>query len=134
MEDEGTTIADLRRRVAAFVAERDWEQFHSPENLSQAIAIEAGELMEHFLWLTREEAALTLREGAKRAAVVDELADVLIYALSMANALEVDVSAAILKKLERNEHRFPVESWRGRARTDEGMTTSSMHGRGDEDI
>ena len=116
--DEYSTVAELRDRVAAFVADRNWKQFHSPENLSQAIAIEAAELMEHFLWLGEEQAARLLEEEAKRAAVADELADVLIYALSLANALDVDVSAAILAKLKRNERRFPAESWRGRARTD----------------
>ncbi len=119
--DEDTTVADLRRRVAAFVAARDWEQFHSPGNLGQAIAVEAAELMEHFLWLTQEQAASALEDEVNRAAVVDELADVLIYALSLANTLEIEVSAAVLGKLERNERRFPVETWRGRARRTERL-------------
>ncbi len=118
--DEETTLADLRGHVAAFVAARDWEQFHSPENLGQAIAVEAAELMEHFLWLSKEQAASALEDEVKRAAVADELADVLIYALSLANALRVDVSAAVLGKLERNERRFPIELWRGCARRTEG--------------
>jgi len=113
--DEHTTLADLRRRVAEFVAAREWEQFHTPKNLSAAIGIEAGELMEHFQWLTGEQAATAMRDGEKRAAVADEMADVLIYALSLANALDVDVSEAVLKKLERNESRFPADEWRGRA-------------------
>ncbi len=113
--DTDTTLADLRQRVAEFVAARDWEQFHTPRNLSSAIAIEVAELMEHFQWLTDEQAALAMQDEAKRAAVADELADVLIYTLSLANALDVDVSAAVLGKLERNERRFPVEEWKGRA-------------------
>jgi NTP pyrophosphatase (non-canonical NTP hydrolase) len=117
MDDE-TTLADLRRRVAAFVAARDWEQFHTPKNLSIAVAIEAAELMEAFQWLSDEEAA-ALEGEEKRAAVVDELADVLIYALSLANALGVNVSTAVVEKLARNEHRFPVEDWRGRARLED---------------
>lgn len=119
MTDQETTLGHLRDRVAAFVAERDWEQFHSPENLAQAIAIEAGELMEHFLWLTPEESAWAVRKEEKRSAVADELADVLIYALSLANALEVDVSRVVLSKLERNEDRFPTELWRGQARPED---------------
>jgi len=118
MTDEAVTVAELRERVAAFISERDWEQFHSPENLAQAIAIEAGELMEPFLWLTDEEAAALLEDEAGRAPVVDELADVLIYALSLANALNVDLSEVVVEKLERNERRFPAEAWRGRARAD----------------
>lgn len=100
------------------MAERDWEKFHSAENLSQAIAIEAAELMEHFLWLRREQVA-AMMEGGKRAAVADELADVLIYALSLANVLEIDLSRAVLRKLEQNEQRFPADIWRGRARQDD---------------
>jgi dCTP diphosphatase len=92
------------------------EQFHTPRNLSTAIAIEVAELMEHFQWLTDERAVVAVQDKAKRAAVADELADVLIYALSLANALNVDVSAAVLDKLRRNEQRFPAEAWRGRAR------------------
>ena len=116
MADSSTTLADLRRRVAEFVAARDWEQFHVPKNLSIAVAVEAAELMEHFQWLTHEQAADALLDEAERAAVADELADVLIYALSLANALDVDVSAAVLGKLERNEERFPAAEWRGNAR------------------
>ncbi|MEE8389454.1 MAG: nucleotide pyrophosphohydrolase [Anaerolineae bacterium] len=127
MADHNTSIADLRQRVAEFVAARDWEQFHVPKNLSVAVAVEAAELMEHFQWLTHEQAAVALQDEGKRAAVADELADVLIYVLSLANALDVDVSAAVLSKLERNEHRFPAQEWRGRARGvgDAGSRTTS---------
>jgi NTP pyrophosphatase (non-canonical NTP hydrolase) len=114
--DEEITLADLRRRVAAFVTARDWEQFHTPKNLSCAVAIEAAELMEAFQWLTDEEAAIALEDDEMREAVIDELADVLIYALSLANALGVSVSTVVMEKLRRNEYRFPVEAWRGRAR------------------
>jgi dCTP diphosphatase len=116
MADHNTTCADLRQRVAEFVTARDWGQFHVPKNLSVAVAVEAAELMEHFQWLTHEQAAIALQDEAKRAAVTEELADVLIYALSLANALDVDVSTAVLSKLERNERRFPAAEWRGRAR------------------
>ena len=72
--------------------------------------------MEHFQWLTNEQAATAVQDEAKRAAVADELADVLIYGISLANALDIDVSTAVLGKLERNEQRFPTKEWRGRAR------------------
>lgn len=116
MSDDRTTLAQLRRQVADFVAARDWESYHTPKNLSVAVAIEAAELMEHFLWLNAEQVAVAMQDAERRAAAADELADVLIYALSMANALEVDVSATVLAKLERNEERFPADQWRGRAR------------------
>jgi dCTP diphosphatase len=116
MTDQDTTIAELRQCVAEFVSARAWEQFHTPKNLSVAIAIEAAELMEHFQWLSIEQATSAVQDDEKRAAVADELADVLIYGLSLANALDVDVSKMVLVKLQRNERRFPVEEWRGRAR------------------
>ena len=116
MSDHDTTLADLRQRVAEFVAARAWEQFHVPKNLSVAIAVEAAELMERFQWLTNKQAADAMQDEEERAAVADELADVLIYGFSLANALGVDVSTVILRKLERNEQRFPVAEWRGRAR------------------
>lgn len=120
MPDNKTTLADLRERVATFVAARDCEQFHVPKNLSTAIAVEAAELMEHFQWLTHQQAAHALEDKAELSAVADELADVIIYALSLANALQLDVSTAVLGKLARNEHRFPPEEWRGRARGVDG--------------
>ncbi|MGD1997242.1 MAG: nucleotide pyrophosphohydrolase [Anaerolineae bacterium] len=110
MSDAQITVARLRREVADFVAARDWESFHTPKNLSLAIAVEAAELIEHFLWLGGKEPV----EEGKRTAVADELADVLIYVLALANVLDVDLSKAVLSKLERNEERFPVEEWRGR--------------------
>jgi NTP pyrophosphatase (non-canonical NTP hydrolase) len=116
MGDADTTLADLRQHVTDFVRARDWQQFHTPKNLSAAIAIEAAELLELFQWQTDGQAATAMEDAAERAVVADELADVLIYALSLANALEVDLSAAILNKLARNKHRFPVEHWRGEAR------------------
>jgi len=127
MADDRTTLADLRRRVAAFVAARDWQPYHTPRNLSVAIAIEAAELLEHFQWLDDAQAAQVLQDPQELAAVADELADVLIYALSLANALDIDVSAAVLGKLARNERRFPVEEWRGRRmRVREHSVSSQM--------
>ena len=113
--DDHTTLADLRRRVAEIVAARDWEQFHTPKNVSASIAIEAAELLERFQWLTDEQAEAAMQDEEKLTAVADEMADVVIYALSLANALNVDVSEAVLGKLERNEERFPATEWRGRA-------------------
>ena len=114
MPDDQTTIADLRARVEAFVTERDWGQFHSPKNLSMAIAIEAAELMEHFQWLTIGESESRVQEGAIREQVVAELADVLIYCLSLANVLDVDLSEAIVRKLAHNARKYPADEYRGR--------------------
>ncbi len=105
--DEQTTIGQLRAAVRQFVSAREWEVYHTPKNLAMSIAIEAAEIMEHFQWRTPEASSAIVQEEAWRADVADELADVLIYCLSFANACEIDISAAIQKKLARNEGRFP---------------------------
>jgi dCTP diphosphatase len=117
--DAQTTVAALRQAVAAFVAARDWQPFHTPKNLSMSIAIEAAELMERFQWLTPEEAQVAVSDPQERAAVADELADVLIYCLSLSNALDLDVSAAVLGKLATNERRYRAGEFRGRFRRPE---------------
>ncbi|HQY93769.1 MAG: nucleotide pyrophosphohydrolase [Caldilinea sp.] len=110
--DNTTTVDDLRRAVQEFVAARDWERYHTPKNLAMSIAIETAELMEHFQWLTIEESQARVTNDAARAEIADELADVLIYALSFANSSGIDVSDAIFRKLARNQTRFPVETAR----------------------
>src|SRR5437667_8474770 len=102
LTDSATTLADLKTTVLAFVRERDWEQFHAPKNLSMALAAEAGELMEHFLWSTPEQSKAIAAEPAKRAKIAEELADVVIYALEFANITGLDVAAAIEAKMAGN--------------------------------
>jgi NTP pyrophosphatase (non-canonical NTP hydrolase) len=119
MPDETTTVEALRQAVADFVAARDWQPYHTPKNLSISIAIESAELMEHFQWLTPEASLAALEDPETRAAIADELADVVIYCLSMSNACGLDISDAVLAKLARNETRFPVDAFRGRYRKPE---------------
>jgi len=114
--DAETTLSTLRQAVAAFVDARDWRPFHTPKNLSMSIAIEAAELMERFQWLTPEQAQQAVADPSQRAAVAEELADVLIYCLSLSNALELDISSAVLDKLDTNERRYPAHEFRGRFR------------------
>ncbi len=113
--DGDTTILALRERVSAFVRERDWEQFHQPKDLAAAIAIEAGELLERFLWRTPAEVEAVARRPEARGPIADELADVVIYCLSLANRLELDVTTAVGAKLAANEARYPARLVRGRA-------------------
>ena len=115
LTDSTTTVADLKARVLAFVRERDWEQFHAPKNLSMALAAEAGELMEHFLWAAPEQSRAIAAEPAKRAKIAEELADVVIYALEFANVTGLDVAAAIETKMTANAKKYPVEKARGRS-------------------
>ncbi len=105
--DDTTTVADLRAVMREFVAQRRWEVFHNAKNLSMSISIEAGELMEHFQWLTTEE--VTAGRGFDRAAVADEMADVACYLFSLANALNLDLSAAVEQKMVKNRLKYPAD-------------------------
>ena len=114
MTDDNTTVADLRAAIATFVAERDWEQFHSPKNLAMSLAIEAAELMEHFQWITIDESRTLVSDAAKRDAAGEELADVLSYVLAMANALNLDLAQTFRNKLAKSSTKYPAELSRGR--------------------
>jgi dCTP diphosphatase len=115
LTDATATVAELRERVLAFAREREWEQFHSPKNLSMALAAEAGELMEHFLWAESRDSAAVLADPKKRGKIEDELADVVIYALEFANIGKIDLAKAIETKLAQNAAKYPVEKARGRS-------------------
>lgn len=114
MNDTQTPVAELREAIRRFVAERDWEQFHSPKNLAMSLAIEAAELMEHFQWIDSEASRMAVRDAAKRSAVGEELADVLCYALALANAMDIDLSTAIREKMVKNARKYPADEYRGR--------------------
>jgi NTP pyrophosphatase (non-canonical NTP hydrolase) len=126
--DGSTTVGALREAVAAFVNAREWRPFHSPKHLSMSIAIEAAELMEHFQWLTAEQAQASAEQPAEQAAIAEELADIIIYCLSLSNALDLDLSSAVLGKLQTNEHRYPADEFRGRFRRPERDKAGSLAG------
>ncbi|MGH9039574.1 MAG: nucleotide pyrophosphohydrolase [Acidimicrobiia bacterium] len=113
MGDDG--LSALQVRIRQFADERDWGQFHTPKNLSMALAGEVGELIEHFQWLTPEESAEVMADPARAGAIGDELADVLIYLVRLADVLGVDLLAAADRKLAENAERYPVEEARGSA-------------------
>ncbi len=115
LNDSTTTLAELKARVLAFARERDWEQFHSPKNLSMALAAEAAELMEHFLWTTPKASRSVAQDEAKRRKIAEELADVVIYAMEFANVTGLDMAAAIEAKMAANAQKYPVDKSRGRA-------------------
>jgi NTP pyrophosphatase (non-canonical NTP hydrolase) len=106
-------LAELQDAVEAFVAERDWAQFHTPKNLAMGVAIEAAEIMEHFQWCTGEESRALAVD--KRAKVADEIGDVLIYLLRLARVLDIDPVVAATDKLAQNRRKYPVEKAKGRA-------------------
>ena len=107
-------LAELKERLRVFVAERDWDQFHSPKNLAMALSVEAAELVELFQWLTEAESAAPDTERRRRAA--DELADVLVYLVRIADRLDIDLLQAADEKLKSNAVKYPVERVRGQAR------------------
>ena len=110
------TLADLVAAVCRFRDERDWSQFHTPKNLAAATAIEAAELQERFLWKTDAEVDRDLADAAKRAGVADEIADVVMFTMLLADRLGIDLAEAIAAKLAANEQKYPVNLARGNAR------------------
>lgn len=112
--DSSATLAELRGIVRKFVNERDWQQFHSPKNLSMSLAIEAAELMEHFQWIDIAESRRLNDDPVKLVAVGEEMADVLCYLLALANELNLDLSQAMRAKMIKNAEKYPAERSRGR--------------------
>jgi NTP pyrophosphatase (non-canonical NTP hydrolase) len=109
----GDRLEALRERLRAFVAERDWDQFHNPKNLAMALVAEAGELVEHFQWLTPEQSERLAPEV--RAEVALEIADVLLFLLRLCDRLDIDPVQAAQRKLALNAQKYPVHKARGRA-------------------
>ena len=113
--DSETSLQELKERIKAFSVERDWEQFHTPKNLSMAIAAEAAELMEHFLWKEGSESFDELSDPSKKQKIAEELADILIFSLEFANITKLDIASIIQDKMETNALKYPVEKSKGRA-------------------
>ncbi|SDW64612.1 nucleotide pyrophosphohydrolase [Thiocapsa roseopersicina] len=108
------SLDQLNARLLAFARERDWEQFHSPKNLAMALAGEAGELLEHFQWLSEQQSAELSAE--KKRQVAHELADILNYLVRLAERLDIDLLAAADEKIAINAARYPADKVRGDAR------------------
>jgi dCTP diphosphatase len=108
------TLSDLTTRVRAFADARDWGRYHSPRNLAMALSVEAGELLELFLWSSDDGPQPLVPERAPK--VADEAADVLICLLNFCDRAGVDLGAALVDKLERAERKYPAERVRGQAR------------------
>jgi NTP pyrophosphatase (non-canonical NTP hydrolase) len=105
------SLTDLTVTLRRFADERDWQQFHAPKNLAAALIVEAGEVLEHFQWLTEADSEALSEQ--KRSAVELELADVLIYLVRLADRLDVDLIAATARKVAINAEKYPVEQSRG---------------------
>src|SRR5262245_45244489 len=108
MADATTTVAALKEAMRRFVAERAWEPYHSPKNLVMGLAVEAAELMEHFLWVDAAASYALARDPARRGALADELADVACHLLNLSNELGIDLSEAIAAKMAKNALKYPA--------------------------
>jgi dCTP diphosphatase len=105
------SLRELSQQLDRFARERDWQQFHSPKNLASALIVEAGELLEHFQWMTEEQSSALPAEKVE--AVAAEVADVLLYLIQLAGALGIDPIAAAQAKLKLNELKYPADRARG---------------------
>lgn len=102
-------IKEIQKKLRKFAEERNWEQFHSPKNLSMALAAETAELLEIFQWLTEEQSKNIVNSGKDMAAVREEIADVFIYLARLADKLNIDIEKEVLAKIEVNEKKYPVK-------------------------
>ena len=107
------SLEQIKTRLREFAKERDWDQFHSPKNLAMALIVEAAELVEHFQWLSEEQSQTLSPE--KLAEVAQEIADIQIYLIRLADKLGVDMEKAVKAKIELNEKKYPAEKVRGSA-------------------
>ena len=107
-------LIELRDALRAFTREREWDRYHTPKNLAMALIVEAAELAEHFQWLTAEESQSP--QDGRREKIRDELADVLIYLVELADTLDVALAAAARDKIGKNALKYPVDKARGNAK------------------
>ena len=112
------SLRELTTQLQQFARDRDWGQFHSPKNLASALIVEAGELLEHFQWLTEDQSRKL--DDTKREAVGAEMADVLLYLLQLSSALDIDLIAAAQAKIKVNARKYPVDVARGSSRKSDG--------------
>jgi len=104
-------IQKLVERIVAFRDARDWKQFHNPKDMSLSLVLEATEVVEHFQWKNKEEVEKYLKVAKDD--IAEELADVLYWVLLMSHDLEIDINEALIKKLEKNEAKYPIEKSKG---------------------
>jgi dCTP diphosphatase len=107
------TLEDLTAELRRFAAEREWERFHTPKNLALSLAVEVGELLEHVQWGSDAEIAVHLATPEGRAAIGEEMADVLIYLVRLADVAGIDLLAAAYAKIAANAERYPADEVRG---------------------
>jgi dCTP diphosphatase len=107
-------LDELKQCLRQFAEARDWDQFHSPKNLTMALSVEVGELMEHFQWLTEQQSAAL--DAKTKAAIIDEIADIQVYLVRLADKLGVDILQAVEQKMQKNEAKYPADKVKGSAK------------------
>lgn len=122
--DRDTAMAMLKAEVQQFSNERNWQQFHSPKNLSMSLSIEVAELMEHFQWISMKDSREIANDPEKKAAVGEELADVLCYTLAIANEMDIDLASTFHAKMNKNRNKYPASEFKGRYGVDDPNPTS----------
>ena len=113
--DGNTVVEELIGNVRDFLREREWEKYHNPKDLAESICIEAAELLQVFQWVRSEESDQFKNDPSKVHQIREELADVVIYCLSMANTLNLDLTKAVLDKIEQNKKKYPINRYKGKA-------------------
>jgi len=115
-KDPITTLQELKDVLFRFREDRDWKQYHDPKNLAEAISIEAGELLENFLWKEKSEIERDLSDEVFQQKVRHELADIICFCLNFANSTGIDVASAVLDKIQENNKKYPVHESKGNAK------------------
>ncbi len=108
-KDTEATFEMLKHRLREFNTKRDWNKYHNPKDLAVSISIESAELLENFQWQSARDAKEVAADKEKMAGISDELADILIYSFILADRLDIDISTAMLSKIEKNEERFDID-------------------------
>ena len=113
---ENLDVTILKERIRFFAKERDWEQFHSPKNISMALSVEASELVEIFQWLTEKQSHEIINNDKKLSDIKDEIADILVYAVRISDLLGINIVDAIDQKIVKNIEKYPADLVRGSAK------------------
>jgi len=113
--DGNTVVEELIDNVREFLREREWEKYHNPKDLAESICIEAAELLQIFQWITPQESEQFKNDPSKVQRTKEEVADIAIYCLSIANTLNIDLTKAILNKIEQNKKKYPPDIYKGKA-------------------
>jgi NTP pyrophosphatase (non-canonical NTP hydrolase) len=116
VNDRSTPVEILKDAIRRFAAERQWQKYHNPKNLAISIGVESGELMQVFQWISPDTAKQIEKRSKRWEKVAEELSDVVIYCLMLAMALDIDITTAVLTKIERNAAKYPADEYKGEYR------------------